>query len=89
MELSHKMHTVQSCSAVLQYILLGVGNLRHACHTWHAEGPSSRINFVMIHTEGIWTLTCIKIRMWLIPTCVLQSVCVHTMDFVSAHKHIN
>jgi len=22
-------------------------------------------------------------------TCVLQSVCVHTMDFVSAHKQIN
>jgi len=22
-------------------------------------------------------------------TCVLQSVCVHTMDFVSAHKIIN
>jgi len=22
-------------------------------------------------------------------TCVLQSVCAHTMDFVSAHKQIN
>jgi len=25
----------------------------------------------------------------ILSTCVLQSVCVHTMDFVSAHKQIN
>jgi len=24
-----------------------------------------------------------------LPTCVPQSMCVHTMDFVSAHKQIN
>jgi len=30
---------------------------------WHAEAPSFTYQFVMIHTEGILTLTCVKIRM--------------------------
>jgi len=41
----------------------------HVCHTWHAKqflmarrsSKFYQINFVMIHTEGLLTLTCIKV----------------------------
>jgi len=33
---------------------------------------------------------CLNVALiYWIDICVLQSVCVHTMDFVSAHKQIN
>ena len=48
------------------------GNRGHACHPWHAKqfstarwSPKLHVNFVMIHTKGIWILTCIKIRILL------------------------
>jgi len=33
---------------------------------------------------------CLKVALvYLINICILQSMCVHIMDFVSAHKQIN
>jgi len=32
---------------------------------WHAEAPSLHISYVMVHTEDILTLTCLKKRMLL------------------------
>jgi len=41
-----------------------------------------------IHSTGFNTLYYVLFCLFL-STCVLQNVCVHTMDFVSAHKQIN
>jgi len=41
-------------------------------------------NLYTIHTKCVTILVLRSI----LSTCVLQSVCVHTMDFVSAHKQI-
>jgi len=46
--------------------------------------PVSVLNAFMIFEFGDTWLYCLFLS-----TCVLQSVCVHTMDFVSANKQIN
>jgi len=48
---------------------------------------------VSAHSSMFSSFTLLPIQKQIVAyylsTCVLQSVCVHTMDFVSAHKQIN
>jgi len=52
--------------------------LQCSCKKWLQPCDSAGFNALY------YVLFCLFLS-----TCVLQSVCVHTMDFVSAHKQIN